>query len=153
MLTCAVVNQLKLLHLRRISPISETQNCSVSLKMRPDAWVCSLLTNQYLKMAPSTKVIFQKVLVTDLAFKFGLMVPNMRESGVSIRLMAGVNSGTQMETYMKACGKTTRLMVMAFMYMLMAPNMKATGKTIYKMAQAQKAGAMAASMKAATKKE
>ena len=88
----------------------------------------------------------------DLALKFGLMVPSMRENGAKTRPTVRVNSGTLMATSMKANGKMTRPMAMEYMFTSTEPNMKATGRTIYRMALELRAGQMARSTKEATRK-
>ena len=56
----------------------------------------------------------KKDLSVDLANRNGLMVVITRANGRTTRLQAWVNSGTSMETHMKAIGLTIKLMATAF---------------------------------------
>jgi hypothetical protein len=77
--------------------------------------------------------------------RFGLMVPSMKESGETIRLMVKASSGTQMATFMKVNGKKIRPMVSEFISTLTEQNTKVTGRMISRMVEALRAGPMVAS--------
>ena len=65
----------------------------------------------YVIQANSTRATRpNKDLSVDLESKYGLMVVITRVSGKTARLQAWENSGTSMETYMKAIGLTIKLM-------------------------------------------
>ena len=99
--------------------------------------------NLFLKMAQFTKVTSAKVSDTAPVFKYGLMAPSTKASGVITKPMERVSSGTQMETSMKVNGKTTRPMVMVSTFMSMALDTKVTGRMICRMVPVLKAGLMA----------
>lgn len=87
-----------------------------------------------------------------MEFKSGLMEPNMKESGLRIRLMERENSGMQMVTFTRENGKMTRLTVLGSTSMLMEQDMKATGRMIFRMELVLKLGMMDRNTKVNTKK-
>lgn len=87
-----------------------------------------------------------------MEFKSGLMEPNMKESGLKIRLMERENSGMQMVTFTRENGKMTRLTVLGSTSMLMEQDMKATGRMIFRMELVLKLGMMDQNTKVNTKK-
>lgn len=87
-----------------------------------------------------------------MEFKSGLMEPNMKESGLKIRLMERENSGMQMVTFTRENGKMTRLTVLGSTSMLMEQDMKATGRMIFRMELVLKLGMMDRNTKVNTKK-
>lgn len=80
---------------------------------------------------------------TVLVFKSGQMVPNMRDSGKTIELMARENLRTSMVTFMMESGSTIKLMDMVSITISMVLNMKASGEMIFSTVRAKKAGLMA----------
>ncbi len=77
-------------------------------------------------MKENGKVIKDKVLV----YKFGQMVPNMKDIGIKTKQMDMVNFTMQMEIYLMDYGKMTKRMVLVYIYVQMGQNMKENGKMI-----------------------
>lgn len=70
----------------------------------------------------------------------------MMEIGFKAKLMGKANLYMQMETYMKANGKTIKQMVMEFIPIAMGQDIKVTGKMIPKMVMEHRRGQMAVNM-------
>ncbi len=62
-----------------------------------------------------------------LEFKFGLMEPNMKVNGLTIRLKEKENSHMLMVIFMMEIGKRTRHQVMEFIFITMVHDMKVNG--------------------------
>ena len=88
-----------------------------------------------------------------LEFRYGQMVQSTKVNGKTIKPMAKVNFGMQMEMFMKETGKMIRQMASESTFMLMGLAMRVNGKMIYKMAGEWKAGQMEANTKVDTRKE
>lgn len=123
------------------------------LSVKPSSKVFNTSMNLFLKMAQYIEVTFAKVSDMALALKYGLMAPNMKESGVTTKLMERVSSGTQTEMSMKENGKTIKPTGTVSTFMSMEPDTKATGRTICKMVPVSKAGLMALVMTVAIRRE
>ena len=78
------------------------------------------------------------------------MAPSMKDNGTQIKLVARVNSSTQMVTCTMDSGTITKQMVKAFIAQPKDPDMKVVGKMMYSMEKALKLGVKVRSTKATT---
>ena len=78
----------------------------------------------------------------DVAIKFGLMGPSMKDTGKTIKLMVEVDLFMPMAISMMATGRTIRLTDLDNTLTLMELNTKVTGWTISNTAKAKNTGQM-----------
>ena len=81
------------------------------------------------------------------AYKFGLMVHDMKDIGKVIKQMEGVDSYMLMVMCMKETGEMIKLMEMEFILMLMDPVIRVVGLMTNSMVMVLKNGLMALHMK------
>ena len=88
-----------------------------------------------------------------MVFNHGLMEPNIKVSGITIKLQGKANSLTPMEIRMKENSKMIRLMDMVYSFIkIQVLGMKVTGKMTCSMAQEYKVILIKIDMKGCTKK-
>jgi hypothetical protein len=81
----------------------------------------------------NTKVSGSAMQETVLAFRFGRMGRNMKESGKIIKPMGKGSFGMSMETILKGFGRRIKLMDLEYIFIPMEQSMKEIGRMTFKM--------------------